>query len=286
MRKWVYAVAAVLLVSGASAYVYEVSGVNVIVRHEKRCGEQSHKGDNLISVENSQMMVPRWQAGSLGVQEERVTCGTCLSEKEKREAEERARVAEAARLAKEEAEASALLANLEIEFGFEGSARLKEQSISPGGKCWFEVEVKNHGSEPVSGLKFVVGPEKYLELDYSSYSQDWLRGETWGNQVDQRPLIKAAFRRLTKTGVLINSGVWGEKANPVINPYNSPYYKSETAGWGNPYNRTNSEGCLREGCVLSRRLTPGQDVTFTGYLIIKNRKLAVGTITCHVMHPY
>lgn len=209
---------------------------------------------------------------------------TAAQEKQKearRKREERIRAQEELKQAKVAA-AQAVLNTLEVDFGFSGIGLScpKESSIRPGEKCWFHVFVKNHGSKPISGLRFVVQPAEYLEVNYALYNP-------YGG-AKPISLLKGAFNRLTRTGMLIHTKYPGSSDDVTprpINPLDSSYYEGEVAGWGHGEWRTSSESALRSCLVLSKTLTPGRDVTFTGYLIIKGQKLPIGTAIAHVMYP-
>lgn len=88
------------LIGGAAAYHYETEEVTVPTKCEVRCHATGHQGDTLLRTEKAKVVVPRWRARSVGVQEVEEICPACearekrlaleerLKEERRREAEE------------------------------------------------------------------------------------------------------------------------------------------------------------------------------------------------------
>jgi hypothetical protein len=100
----------------------------------------------------------------------------------------------------------------------------------------------------------MVGPTKYL----TPY--------VVGFRIQDIP-NREGYTEATKTGIEIGT----------LYPKNHPYYPS---GWGESFKRI-----VTYGIALNPNSAPGRDIEITGYIITKNHKIPVGTVTVHVMYP-
>jgi len=171
------------------------------------------------------------------------------SEKNHYQIEERKEICQKCR--DEIAEIEEIAKNLKVYFGEPGygGRALPDVKKYPGDPVSFMFRIDEyHGSRP--------------EKDYIAL---WKRLGGPGADPSRIPTI----RRLSTTGVL---------AFTEVLPTDSPYYQSL--------------GCMHvvgslgfnEGFALRKDLTPGQDIYFNGYLVIKGHKIPVGTLTIHIMY--
>lgn len=87
------------IIGGALAYSYETAEIKVRAKCEVKCPWPSHKGNTLLEVTTKEIVAPRWQAGSVGMQQETRMCPVCLKSKKGEERMAIVRAAEAARQA-------------------------------------------------------------------------------------------------------------------------------------------------------------------------------------------
>jgi hypothetical protein len=284
MKKGLVAVALTVLVAGVAIWFYQDQPVKVTSRVMTVCEDLGHKGDRVIKTTDVVVTVPRKAVRSVLQKEERIVCQACRDrrEREARAAEQRRRREAAEAQKRTEAEEAFRNLRAEFTFGMGGT----EESIEPGGEISLKVVIHNLGGQPVSGLHIVIGPREYLSLEPDERNHS--------GYTDERKYARAAdeersrlLKRITTNGVLILAWQGGKDQIP---PENSPYYRANPGEWqsmggtGLGFGAQNRDSFYHY-LILSRNLSPGQDVRLNGYLVIKGVKQQIGTLVVHVKYP-
>jgi len=276
------AIVLALAMGGLAAYEYQRVPIksHVVVT----CSDPKHKGNTVIRDEIVPLTVPRKDRSGLLEHSWSIVCDVCRARNEA-EAKAKAKAEQAKREreereAREREEVSRIARSLVTRFRINGG---KEASVRPGGGVYFDLNVENQGTEPISGLRILIRPARYLKL---------IRGYLFYNpKFDGRDARR--FRLMTTTG----SPIYDERGGATLFPANSSYYKGNTGIWTTGSNLARGIGFMNVddavkggqeadlgGLVLSPSLTPGQDIVFEGLLLYKGHKILLGTLIVHVMY--
>lgn len=283
MRKMVLAFVGVILlivIGGSLVYSYEFADVKVRVKRQVRCSGLYHNGDTLLEETNREMVMPRWRARSLGVQQETKTCLACRLAEEKIRQEAEAQATEVERQAKAKAEAEKLTQDLEIRFclvhpgGVPGWEAIPTTGkFYPSDRVMFIFYFKNNRQKPIPDgtLRAIVRPVGSLIFGHGESLFSW--DHIVAPHVDNRRWLK----------VLSGKGF----AVPRIVPYNSPYFQGNNTVYDleiMELHYLSADAPPGEYLAISPEAKPGQSIQFTGYVSINGHEILIGTVNCDVMY--
>jgi len=177
----------------------------------------------------------------------------------------------------EEKEARRLAGQFRWEFLFhyQYGEPIRELSITPGSSIAFNLRLWNRGSEPVSGVKILISPMKYLRLESSGSNPIIVRHQA------------EMFRRLGTKGLTI----YDETGRDTIFPEGSKYHPQNYGSWSTTtypaFNDAHGEWFVgfESRLKLDPNIKPGKDIHFEGFLLYQDHKISLGTLTIHVMYP-
>ncbi len=262
---WIVIIA-VVVCTFIGVQVYDNQMVPTMKKIQVVCDDPKHQGNRVVLTDEKPTIAKRKDARHEIVEVQRTSA--CLQCQKRKEQE--------FQIARSRAETDDLIRHLDYHFAFElafATEYVREKSLPPGGGITFHVDVKNKGSSVIEGLRFIVQPVSYLYLtpfrEVSVFDRA-LHDVHVGYDKKDAALLK----NLTTTGL----AVCDYQGRSKLFPQGNPYYP-ENVGY------CDTAFMLRGRLALSPKLQPGQDVQFQGYLIYKNKKIPLGTLTVHVMYP-
>jgi hypothetical protein len=138
--------------------------------------------------------------------------------------------------------------------------------------------VQNTGSQPIPGLKVLIKPGAHLAFD-STKPRIPLPGE------EDVTRMESFFKKLVTVGLPLEP-----VGTNVLNPSNDSHYQRETAVFDTyacalPSGTRDRAVGFGGRIYLKDTVTPGEDLTFQGFIVKDSQEIPVGTVVVHVMYP-
>jgi len=283
-----YYLPVVVILALMVAFGLKVKHDNELVNVDKaityECNSKFHDSANRVwkwKTAKKPLVIKRGQVALESAESIVEVCPACRAA-EAKDAEQKATM-ERENQARREAERLANQFGWQFGFGWRNMSELiTEESLRPGESIMFCLKVENRSSEPISELKVLITPKKYLRLEKLTDSSFQWRAK----------LEAEAFRLLDTEGLT----VYDDQERDVLYPKGSKYYPANQGSWlsysraikdksGRPsFLMAGSMYGFQERLRLASNLQAGQDIYFEGFLVYQDHKIPLGRLTVHVMY--